>query len=760
VINGVSHGGAGQDQVVLGGPTGVLDLTNFAANFTSFEETIMHASFWTLVGDGTIDLTVDQGVLNVISDVTGSLAASGKGNALLFVDALGSVRSGDKTPAVVLDGAGILVNGGIVDGAVTAPGGGSTVVNFGVIESTGGVAVAGGDGAQHVENHGVIVSDTDTAIDLGGGNDMIQMSTDSRVAGKVLGGTGFDTLSLTGGGAVRLDLAAVETFEMVRNQGDGLWMLTGSSSAALDVRSGTVVLNGLLTGSGSVQPGGVLAGNGAVAGLTNAGLVSPGMSLGRITVLGDYVQTTTGALQIEGAIVSGMSDRLHVTGTAVLGGTLELVPESRPFGIATEYTVLEAQGGVTGTFAAATATAAHLDTFVDYLPNSIAVALVRNDVSFAGMGDSANLQALGQSLDASKRSMARGDFKVVMDEFLTMDAPAQTSALRSLSGELHTSLPSTLLRTGERFLSASATRRLSAEQQGGERMTFWTDYLRFNGDVNGNAGLTGSTYAASGLVAGADFAVGSRARLGGSFGYANGTSELALATTDGARVRSRMPAVYGEYGLGRVLVEGAFGYAEHTVHTGRQIAVGPIRRHALADYVADQYSGTVRVSIAVPVRRALAVAPFFETRHSQVTRRAFDETGADSVNLSGDAFRTTSLRTLVGMRATFGAQRGFGRESSRGMFGTRLEPALSLAWTRDGQDRRSGMSAALAGMTSRPGFSAFTLNGASDSRHGVLIDAGTSLVIASHGRAFVAYDGLLTDLRTEHSFAAGMRIVW
>jgi outer membrane autotransporter protein len=195
----------------------------------------------------------------------------------------------------------------------------------------------------------------------------------------------------------------------------------------------------------------------------------------------------------------------------------------------------------------------------------------------------------------------------------------------------------------------------------------------------------------------------------------------------------------------------AFGYGEHTVRTARLIEVGSIRRQARGDYTANQQSGLVRVSFAVPVRRGFAVAPFIETRLSQVARRGFDETGAGSVNLTGvDALEVQSLRTLVGMRTS----------SASRLFGSRLEPSFSLAWTREGMDTRGGMRAALTGMTARPGFQAFTLNGAPDRRNGAAIDAGASLVLASHGRAFVAYDGLLTEMRSEHSIAAGLRMVW
>src|SRR4029079_18986414 len=182
-------------------------------------------------------------------------------------------------------------------------------------------------------------------------------------------------------------------------------------------------------GQGVVEQGGLFAGNGKVGSLTNAGIVAPGMSIGKIGGTGDFTQTGTGVLEIESSVVTDFADRLNVGGRATLAGTLAVRPESRPFGIATEYTVLEAQGGVTGRFDSTTSSADYLDTFVDYLPTTVNVALVRNDISFARMSGTGNLQQFGTVLDASKRSMARGDFKGVMDEFVAMDATAQASAL-------------------------------------------------------------------------------------------------------------------------------------------------------------------------------------------------------------------------------------------------------------------------------------------------------------------------------------------
>jgi len=77
----------------------------------------------------------------------------------------------------------------------------------------------------------------------------------------------------------------------------------------------------------TVREGGRLAGIGSVAGnLYNGGAVSPGTSIGQITVDGNYTQDETGLLEIElGGYGSGDEyDTFDVRGTAILAGVLEV----------------------------------------------------------------------------------------------------------------------------------------------------------------------------------------------------------------------------------------------------------------------------------------------------------------------------------------------------------------------------------------------------------------------------------------------------
>ena len=90
--------------------------------------------------------------------------------------------------------------------------------------------------------------------------------------------------------------------------------------------AGTTELQlGTLNATSAVNiQGGALTGAGTVGGnVSNAGKVSPGSSVGILNISGNYTQTASGSLDVElGA--GGESDQLNATGTATLGGTLNV----------------------------------------------------------------------------------------------------------------------------------------------------------------------------------------------------------------------------------------------------------------------------------------------------------------------------------------------------------------------------------------------------------------------------------------------------
>jgi len=116
-----------------------------------------------------------------------------------------------------------------------------------------------------------------------------------------------------------------------------------ANSGQITVSPGATLHSGLYTQSGGTTSlnggtlengpflinGGTLTGSGTINGnVTNAGQVIPGGtgSAGTLTVNGNYTQTATGALDVElgGTTAGSQYDQLVVSGTAALGGTLDV----------------------------------------------------------------------------------------------------------------------------------------------------------------------------------------------------------------------------------------------------------------------------------------------------------------------------------------------------------------------------------------------------------------------------------------------------
>ncbi len=99
--------------------------------------------------------------------------------------------------------------------------------------------------------------------------------------------------------------------------------------------------------AGFFQGTGVVNGN-----VLNSGTVSPGASIGTLTINGNYTQTASGTLRIEVAGASpGQYDVLAVNGRANLGGRLQVIRVGGArLQLGDRIAFLTANGGVSGTF--------------------------------------------------------------------------------------------------------------------------------------------------------------------------------------------------------------------------------------------------------------------------------------------------------------------------------------------------------------------------------------------------------------------------
>ena len=188
-------------------------------------------------------------------------------------------------------------------------------------------------------------------------------------------------------------------------------VVNNAGTVAANVNVGPSALLGLFGRiNGSVVNAGFFQGTGVVNGnVLNSGTVSPGASIGTLTINGNYTQTASGTLRIEVAGASpGQYDVLAVSGRASLGGRLQLIRVGGfVLRVGDRISFLTAGGGISGTFANVEneflATNSIVVFDVVYLPNAVVFEGIQG--SFAQFASifvgTPNALAVGEALDSA-----------------------------------------------------------------------------------------------------------------------------------------------------------------------------------------------------------------------------------------------------------------------------------------------------------------------------------------------------------------------
>ena len=622
-------------------------------------------------------------------------------------------------------GNGVLINhdtnvGGVADGA-------TTITNAGTIRAGSGRAISlVGAFADTITNAGTITGGSAGAIDMGDGNDTLNVLTGSVITGTVEGGAGIDRVNLGGtggsfgttsgfetlavntggwtltapatyangiavaGGASLTGTSATLTGTVVnagtvvfdqRVDGTAALALSGTGqlvkigsgaltigtqsgfTGATAVNAGRLILAGSLPSAVTVGTGATLAGSGTIAGLTVAsgGTVALGTGLGTIGVTGNFAQAS-GATYAAETTAAGLSDRIVVGGTATIanGAVLTISRDAGVYTIGTRYTLLTAAGGISGTYTVVQTASGGTELRLIQSGTAVSVAVARTAASLPGLATTRNPAAVAPAFAAlGVGNAAYAALTLVPDNAVVRDA------FEDLSGEVHATVRTAMLRGAQAGEDAARTRLLEPGEQSG----IWGQAIGQSGTDDGEPGGSGNrpgsaraTRSGWAAFGGIDL-VADGARFGVAGGYTRTDLSIGARGSD-AEVETRQALGYAGGMLGPVAVRSAVGYAWTSADVTRGVAFPGYAAVARSDYDGDVLHGFVEAGLPAPMFGG-TVEPFAGIELYRVHTDAFAET-ASAVALAGDARDQTFTLTTLGMRGQTPIAEGLSARSRLG----------------------------------------------------------------------------------------------
>ena len=576
-------------------------------------------------------------------------------------------------------------HGGLIGGdhtGVQFTVGGNTLINAGTISGGFANAFQGSSGTDTVVNSGTITGGGSGAIDLYGGDDLLTLEAGSTITGRVLGGTGTDTLRFGGTANATFDLGTLgvglqyDEFELLGKTGSSVWTLTGTTAfnGATTVDAGGLIVNGTLPSVVTVN-GGYLGGTGTVGGIVvnTGGIVAPGNSIGTLNVSGNVAFNAGSTFQIE-INPGGQSDKIAATGTATLnGGTVRIVPVGAGFLANTQYTILTATGGVSGTFATLTSSGSPLVTGqLSYDANNVYFLLQQIGGFGTLSGLTPNQAAVAGALDQAQ-SGASGSLGIAINTLAALNTPSIKAGLDDLAGQIHAD--------GRRFTADQADMFQSfmwnaGTQSRGEavRMSA-TAYAEEPADPIGKAlsrrraapvqsvwfGGYGNwdKVAASNIAFGTSTAVGGAALgvdlwnvPGFAAGLAAGASTGQLRMTGRA---DRIDANAGHAGIYARAESGGFNFASAISYSFAALessrAISFLGETATASSRANTFAASLGIARPFEIAWGLTAEPFAKADWYSTHQGGFSETGAPGVNQLVQAGRFDVGYGTLGLRA-------------------------------------------------------------------------------------------------------------
>jgi autotransporter-associated beta strand protein len=555
--------------------------------------------------------------------------------------------------------------------------------------------------------------------------------------------------------------------------GTGKLSFTGTSSVGggTAINAGALAVNGHLTSNVTVNKGGTLNGSGNITGsiTNNGGTISPGNSIGHLTVDGDFT-FNSGTYEVE-VDPQGDSDRVSVVGAGhavrITTGTLLVVPQAGTYTPNTKYTIIttEAGGNVWVGDLAGGVGFLKPEASIDPDLHSIYLTLALPPDAFRSAGRTANQQAVGGALDDIA---AGGDVGGIVTTMANLQPSQGAAALQALSGQPYADFGTVNLQASQLFMNAVG-RQMAAKRGAGfgapasvglagacgagcdadDHASAWLGGIGTTGSVGGDGNAADLSYTLGGTAFGVDYRLDPRILLGVAGGYVGGTQSVDGFRGDG-HTDALSIALYGSFTEGAFYTDVLAGYANASNDMRRKVSLPGVETgSASGDTSANQFLGQIETGykIGLGLPADTSVTPFGRLQIGSVHQDGFSESGGGAFDLDVASQTTTSVRT------TFGADLAAGFDLGGGL---PLGLGLRLGWMHEFADTDRPITAAF---DDAPG-SRFTVSGASVARDSAVIGFSAATSIADNTTLAVSYDGEVAGGTDNHQLRAVFRRTW
>lgn len=701
----------------------------------------------------------------------------------------GSMTSSTTAPILQVGNNSAITNNGTITlsnttsgAAAVQLGDNSTLTNNGSLSAAAGTPVIQfGQAGTFINNTAATAAVTGNILfgpNVSGGTSTLQnFNTAFGITGSIFstGNTSIYNSGLINGSFVQTPTAGTVSFT---NDTGGTY--TGSISTG---DTTTLINNGTMSLTGASNIGSARLG---VSSFTNSGTLSVGTTgVTELVVNGSFVANPAGTINIAihsngaSAPAAGTSfSQIYAagpSGTATLGGTLNLVPTTGFYQSGSTYNIILADQSITGNFATVNGTTL---PFISFIPVGIITVGTQQAYQVEAVRTTTYANAIASVATPSQLAIA-----TALQPLVTTANNDATSTAATLVGELD-------LLTIPQFQTLldqiNPTGYLAYAQALTDQMNLFNrkvwlrtrdpknsdDPLSVWGDISDqlHIGKTSTDDNREGIFAitgGVDVS-SSHLRAGVAASFSSATVRNGLVTLKGHN-NSYIFGGYAAFDAGPIDAVGQVDYALGNISTTKTVSVSYTTTTTAATSTTAATTTTTANNLSITANpgdhllkasgtlgidlRAAGwkVTPFAGIDYARGSINGFTEAGGDAADLTVSSIKVNRTDVLGGVNIMVGDE-DIAENGDQGIF----RPYLRAAYrSQIGGSHSPSVTAFFNGDPT----TTFTVNGTEIARHEIDVDAGVALDYTD-GSLFLGYQGTIRNKMSDHGVQLGIRVAF